>query len=108
MADFRDFLEKAKETVRSVADEVEKRLLELKDKLDQDKDGRPDVVERALEEAKKALEEAKARLKELDQDQDGLPDGLKSLAEAAKKAAETAKAKAEEAARLLRERLGRD
>ncbi|APD09148.1 MULTISPECIES: dolichyl-phosphate-mannose-protein mannosyltransferase [Thermus] len=107
MADFRDFLEKTKETVRSVADEAEKRLLELKDKLDQDKDGRPDVVERALEEAKKALEEAKARLRELDQDQDGLPDQLKGLAEAAKKAAETAKAKAEEAARLLRERLGR-
>ncbi|GAA6756238.1 dolichyl-phosphate-mannose-protein mannosyltransferase-like protein [Thermus sp. 2.9] len=107
MADLKELLDKAREAVREAAGEAEKRLLELKEKLDQDKDGRPDVVERALEEAKKALEEAKARLKELDQDQDGVPDRLRGLAEAAKKAAETARAKAEEAARLLRERLGR-
>ncbi|GAA6747810.1 hypothetical protein Thermus72351_08970 [Thermus brockianus] len=92
----------------SAAEEAEKRVQELRERLDQDKDGKPDVVEKALEEAKKALEEAKARLAELDQDQDGIPDRLKVLSESAKKAAETAKAKAEEAARLLRERLGKD
>ncbi|HAR68882.1 MAG TPA: dolichyl-phosphate-mannose-protein mannosyltransferase, partial [Thermus scotoductus] len=55
----------------------------------------------------KALEEAKARLAELDQDKDGVPDKLKELSEKAAQAAEAAKAKAEEAARLLKERLGK-
>jgi ElaB/YqjD/DUF883 family membrane-anchored ribosome-binding protein len=53
------------------------------------------------------LHEAKSRLADLDQDKDGVPDKLKEVSELAKKAAETAKAKAEEAARLLRERLGK-
>ncbi|BAW01960.1 hypothetical protein SAMN04488243_10259 [Thermus arciformis] len=105
--DFKDLLERTKELARSAAKEVEGKLRELKEKLDQDKDGRPDVLEKALKEAEKALEEAKAKLAQLDQDKDGLPDTLKGLSEAAKKAAETAKAKAEEAARLLQERLGK-
>jgi len=53
------------------------------------------------------LHEAKSRLADLDQDKDGVPDKLKEVSELAKKAAEAAKAKAEEAARLLRERLGK-
>ncbi|MGC8875663.1 dolichyl-phosphate-mannose-protein mannosyltransferase [Thermus sp.] len=100
------FLEKAKELARSAAGEAEKRLAELKERLDRDADGRPDLLEKALREAEKALEEARARFAELDQDKDGLPDRLKDLSEAAKRAAEAAKAKAEEAARLFRERLG--
>ncbi len=104
--DPKGFLERAKELTRSAAAEVERKLQELKEKLDQDKDGRPDVLERALREAERALEEARARLAELDRDKDGLPDKLKELSEAAKKAAEAARAKAEEAARLLKERLG--
>jgi ElaB/YqjD/DUF883 family membrane-anchored ribosome-binding protein len=107
MMDFKGLLEKAKEAARSVAQGAEKRLQEIKEKLDQDKDGRPDVLEKALEEAEKALHEAKSRLADLDQDKDGVPDKLKEVSELAKKAAETAKAKAEEAARLLRERLGK-
>jgi len=100
-------LAKAKEVAASAAQEAERRLQELKERLDQDRDGRPDVVERAWKEAEKALHEAKARLADLDRDQDGIPDGLKEVAERARRAAETAKAKAEEAARLLKERLGR-
>lgn len=104
--DPKGFLERAKELTRSAAAEAERRLRELKERLDQDKDGRPDVLEKALREAEKALEEAKARLAELDQDKDGVPDKLKELSEAAKRAAEAARAKAEEAARLLKGRLG--
>jgi chromosome segregation ATPase len=107
MMDFKGLLEKAKEAARSVAQEAEKRLHEIKEKLDQDKDGRPDALEKALEEAEKALHEAKSRLADLDQDKDGVPDKLKEVSELAKKAAEAAKAKAEEAARLLRERWGK-
>jgi chromosome segregation ATPase len=107
MMDFKGLLEKAIEAARSVAQEAERRLQEIKEKLDQDKDGRPDVLEKALEEAEKALHEAKSRLADLDQDKDGVPDKLKEVSELAKKAAEAAKAKAEEAARLLRERLGK-
>jgi len=105
--DFKGLLEKAKEAARSVAQGAEKRLQEIKEKLDQDKDGRPDVLEKALEEAEKALHEAKSRLADLDQDKDGVPDKLKEVSELAKKAAEAAKAKAEEAAHLLRERWGK-
>ncbi len=107
MMDFKGLLERAKEAARSVAQEAEKRLQEIREKLDQDKDGRPDVVEKALAEAEKALKEAKSRLAELDQDKDGLPDKLKEVSELAKKAAEAAKAQAEEAARLLKERFGK-
>jgi len=81
---------------------VEKRLQELKEKLDQDKDGKPDLVGKAFQEVQKALEEAKARLAELDQDKDGIPDKLKALSEKASQAAEADKAKAEEAARPSR------
>ena len=103
----KDLLQKVSEKARSATGEVEKRLMELREKLDQDKDGKPDLVEKALREAQKALEEAKARLAELDQDKDGIPDKLKELSEKAAQAAEAAKAKAEEAARLLKERLGK-
>lgn len=103
----KDLLQQISEKTRSATAEVEKRLQELKEKLGQDKDGKPDLVEKALQEAKKALEEAKARLAELDQDKDGVPDKLKELSERAAQAAEAAKAKAEEAARLLKERLGK-
>lgn len=106
--DIRALWEKAKEVAQEAAAEVEKQLKSLGEKLDRDKDGRPDVVERTLEEAQKALEEAKARLAELDRDQDGPPDRLKELAEAATRAGEAAKAKVEEVSRLLRERFGKE
>jgi len=107
MMDFKGLLERGKEAARSAVQEAEKRLEELREKLDKDKDGRPDVVEKALQEAEKALKEAQSRLAELDRDKDGLPDSLKEISERAKKAAETARDKVDEAARLLRERLGK-
>lgn len=103
----KDLWQRISEKSRLATSEVEKRLEELREKLDQDKDGKPDLVEKALQEAQKALEEAKARLAELDQDKDGIPDKLKELSEKAAQAAEAAKAKAEETARLLKERLGK-
>ncbi len=108
MEDFlRDLLQRVSEKIRSATAGAEKRLWKLREKLDQDKDGKPDLVEKALQEAKKAFEEAKARLAELDQDKNGIPDKLKELSEKAAQAAKAAKAKAEEAARLLKERLGK-